>query len=249
MSWRQLRIASWLCLALICLSGCKDSEIMVDGAATATVFTWHDLDGDGVVDQEEPPLPWVTVRIGPNFLTGTDGRANPWKFQAGCKRNCWRGEIVFARTPPGYRATTLSQQPLTGDNEVYIFGYQLEDSSQAVSFPGEPDWYQAFSNRGAHLVDFHYSSDHRLSIELDTERIPTDDYYPDGYIEDFYFSTLVFDVILSLSQKHDISIDQIEIRQTLSGESVLCDYSTVRQWDGRISGASIVSSYCERDYE
>lgn len=242
MSLRQLRIASWLYLALICLSGCS----VVDGSADATVFTWNDLDGDGVVDQKEPPLPWVTVSTGyPDFLTGDDGRVHAWTFKPGCAHDCWRGEAVSARTPPGYRVTTLSRQPLIGHNRLYTFGYQIEDSSQIASFPGEPDWYQAFSNRGARLLDFHYSSDRRLSIELDTESVPVDDYYPDEYIENFYFDTLVFDIILSLSRMHGISIDQIEMRLAPAGELVLCDFSTVRQWEGKISGAEIVSDYCE----
>jgi hypothetical protein len=101
--------------------------IAVDGVAMAKVLTWNDLNGNGVIDADEPPLPGITIEIGyPPSLTKADGQGIATQFKPGCACECWKGEIVSAETPSGYRATTPAELPLTGDDRTYQFGFQIE---------------------------------------------------------------------------------------------------------------------------
>jgi len=132
----------------------------VDGAATASVFTWSDTNGDGIHDPQEQPLPWVTTRVAyPDFLTGSYAWGHAWLFKPGCATACWQGEAVSVKTPPGYAPTTPLQVSLAGDDRDYYFGFHLKNEDALVSFPREPSCYLAFAHRGARLADFHNSQD------------------------------------------------------------------------------------------
>ena len=56
----------------------------VDGMAIAKVLTWNDLNGNSMLDNEEPPLSWVTIDFVfgyPPSITGADGKGSVGKFK------------------------------------------------------------------------------------------------------------------------------------------------------------------------
>jgi len=102
-----------------------DLEVMVDGAADARIYTWVDLNENGVVDNDEPPLPYVRIDYPFSYLQRTDdfGNASASNFKPGCESECWVDEYVEVITPEGYRATTPVRVEMTGDNLLYCFGF------------------------------------------------------------------------------------------------------------------------------
>ncbi len=209
-----------------------------DGMATAKALTWNDLNGNGVVDSGEPPLSWVTVDFVfgyPPSITGANGEGSVGKFKPGCACNCWKGESIKVVIPVGYQATTPTQADLTREDEIHTFGFQLQDSTQRISFPNEPDWFQAFTNRGLTLTAFHYSdSDKQLAISL-KNNLDQDD-------EEMYRD--VFNIISALSYS-DIAVQRLSIATTSSKDVATCDLDAVRKWAGKISYEEILASYCQ----
>jgi hypothetical protein len=52
---------------------------MVDGVATANVFTWEDKNGNGVQEEGEVPIPFITTSVVyPDALTAADGWGYRW---------------------------------------------------------------------------------------------------------------------------------------------------------------------------
>ena len=230
-------------LGVIALSACGYRA--VDGAATASVFTWVDIDSDGILDAQEQPLPWVTTTIAyPDFLTGSDGWGHPWLFKPGCARSCWRGEFVWVKAPPGYVATTPLRFALAGDHRSYYIGFRPVGESPVVTFSGEPSWYLAFVHRGAKVLDFHYSGDGQLSLTLDRDPYPSD-YYSDEYERERFFDVYFIDIVLDLVDRHDVSLDKVNLIMLPSGETITCTVAALREWDGRIPGSEIVVEHCE----
>jgi hypothetical protein len=183
---------------------------VVDGVAVAKVVTWNDLNGNGVMDSGEPPLPWVTIEIGyPPSLTKADGQGMATQFKPGCAYDCWSGETVSAQTPLGYRATTPTKVPLTGDDATYQIGFHAEDKARLPSFPGEPDWYQAFLNHGLNLVAFHRPTSTWLMISLNDA--------VDGHETE----EQLFEVMNSL-EAVDITVPVVEITFVPSGKKAIC---------------------------
>jgi hypothetical protein len=224
------------------------AEVMVDGMAVAHVYSWHDIDGNGLVDEGEPPIPWVTIKVAyPDYLTGSDGWGYAYEFMPGCAKDCWRGETVEVKTPPGYELTTPNIYPLTGNEVDYYFGFKIIDEKQIISFPGEPDWYKAFTHRGANVIEFHVKGD-SLEITLDQEGTILDDYYPYLYEEEFFnrwfFDDFVFDVILSLDRDYGVNIDKVEITLLPGGEVYNCAFAVIWFYDGTIPANEIITKYC-----
>ncbi len=101
---------------------------MVDGAATARIYTWVDMNGNGLVDVGEKPLPNVEI-IFPVTSSPIDGKtdvsglANTLEFKAGCACKCWKGSFVEVKPPDGYIATTPTTVELTSENPLIEFGF------------------------------------------------------------------------------------------------------------------------------
>jgi hypothetical protein len=238
-----------LIVALL-ISACA-APIAVDGAATANVFTWEDLNGNGKPDPEEPPLPYVTTSIVyPDFLTDVDGRAAVWEFKPGCAANCSDGESVRVKTPAGFLPTTSTQYPLIGNEGKYYFGFQASEESRGRLFPDEPDWQTAFSNRGAEVLSFHYLPNERLEITLDRGHTAVEPYYPRKFAEDeFYFDIFIFDIVLYLKKQDDTNIPEVRITLMPDNMTYTCRTADIDEWDGRISGDKILAEHCERASE
>ena len=117
---------------------------VADGVAIAHVIAFQDLNGNGIQDENEPPLPSVMTAIGYSdegynenlfintspgidnsaMLTDQDGQAKLFMFMPGCACYCSNGMAVMADAPSGYRATTPLIFNLTNDeNEIYKFGF------------------------------------------------------------------------------------------------------------------------------
>jgi len=117
------------------------------------------LNSNGNVDKGEPPLAWITIDMLNGYkpsITGADGIGIVDKFKPGCICECWKNEEVLVVVPPGFKATTPTQFKLAEENITYNFGFIVDESIERPSFQGEPDWYQAFINRGLVLSAFHY---------------------------------------------------------------------------------------------
>lgn len=226
-----------------------ETYVAVDGFATASVFTWEDINGNGVVDEGEPPLPFVTTSIAyPDILTATDGWATASEFMAGCSENCWSGEIVSVKVPPGYKPTTPTYYDLTRDESQYYFGFSPNANEKSFYFSNEPDWQKAFINRGTRILAFHYSDSGQLQITLDKEGTVSDDYYPEGFLTDrHYFDVFVFNVILDLGDWHNVSISEVQITLTPDMSMFSCKKSDIDEWTGRISGYEILTQYCTHE--
>ncbi len=99
---------------------------MVDGAATARIYTWIDTNGNGLVDVGEKPLANVEIIFPPysnDKVTDNSGSANTLDFRAGCACRCWKGSFVKVAIPDGYRATTPTAVELTSDDPLIEFGF------------------------------------------------------------------------------------------------------------------------------
>jgi hypothetical protein len=195
--------------------GCNPPPgIAVDGETVAKVLTWNDLNGNGIMDASEPPLPWITIYVGyPLSLTMADGQGVASQFAPGCACRCWTDKTVSAQTPPGYRATTPTEVPLTGDDDTYQIGFQAEDNARLPSFPGEPDWYQAFLNHGLNLVAFHRPSSTWLMISL-KDTVDEHETEADRYRK-------LFEVMNGL-EAVDITVPVVEITSVPSGKKAIC---------------------------
>ena len=220
------------------LVGCAGPAAVGDGYAMADVVTWLDANGDGQRDPGEAPLPWATIHMDyARSLTDSAGRGTVGVFKPGCSRRCWQGESVSVAVPPGYRPTTPTETPLTGDEGTYAFGFQAEDGASGSAFPGEPGWSRAFVNRGLDLTAFHYAEgEGHLELALKAHPASNQD-------ENTLFGD-IFDVLLTLEQIAGVAPDQVRITYGPSGQTVVCPTRAIREWTGKLSPAEIVSAYC-----
>lgn len=244
---KRVLLVCWFAAYLA--SACTVPMFYADGVAAATVFTWEDANGNGRADEGEPPIPFVTTGIAyPDALTASDGWGSASKFKPGCAAQCWKDEAVQAKVPPGFRPTTPTEYSLTGDDDKYYFGFQVDAQDEIVTFPNEPGWQRAFINRGAKVLAFHYSDSQGLEITLDRQGTVADTYYPTDFLSDrFYFDIFIFDVALELNRTGASAISALRITLMPSGDTFTCRTADVSEWNGRISGLEIIMDHCEHD--
>jgi len=209
----------------------------VDGYASAEVETWYDADGNGEKDSGESPVAWVTIQMDyERTITDSSGHGTVGVVKPGCTRGCWKDVSVLVLVPPGYRATTPTEADLTGPEETYAFGFQQEEGVELPSFPDEPDWAQAFVNRGLDLVGFRYDGNgNRLAVEFTT----------DGSTDQDALYGDIFEIIRTLRKIEGVSVEGVEITSLPSGPVVVCEMSQVESWMGKIPPVEIVSTYCQ----
>ena len=106
-------------------------NIAVDGVIVAKGFVWHDLDLDGEIDNDEPPIRGVTVEIYfEKSRTDSQGIAEVTEFMPGCSCNCWESENISIEVPDGYFPTTPVSYELTGKDMIYEFGLRSVSSEE-----------------------------------------------------------------------------------------------------------------------
>jgi hypothetical protein len=104
------------------------SAMIVDCMVGANIYTWQDLDRDGLPDSDEPPLPGVLVDL-PAASIGkraTDDRGEASYFALTI---CSPLTIIaVAETPAGYTSTTPLRVPVSapGVAERVRFGFAKE---------------------------------------------------------------------------------------------------------------------------
>jgi hypothetical protein len=227
---------------LVCLFGVAGCALLPgaagDGYASAQVHTWQDVDGDGQQDPDEDPLAWVTIRMDyARSITDANGQGMVGVLKPGCARRCWEDEMVSIQVPPGQQATTPTDLALTDQEGSYGFGFQQEAGAPSLSFPGEPDWFHAFSNRGLDLTAFHYAGDaQRLTLTL---------HAPNSAVHEALYAD-IFDVALTLRKSGGVALESVEITGLPAGEVTACQISTLEEWSGKLSAAEIVARYCQR---
>jgi hypothetical protein len=219
-----------------------------DGMAVAHVFTWEDVNSNGMPDKDEPPIPFVTTSIGyPDALTSSDGWGNPTEFRAGCTGNCSEGETVMVKVPPGYKPTTPTSYVIKNGKSDYYFGFHSNGNSEKVSFLNEPDWQRAFINRGTKVLAFHYSANGQLDITLDRTGTVIDDYYLDSFTDQSFFDIYLFDIVLSLKGQDIVNISELQITLMPNNSVFLCHTSDIEEWTGQISGYEILNKHCQQE--
>lgn len=231
------------------MTACTSFGAVGDGMAVAHVFTWEDINSNGVPDKGEPPIPFVTTSIVyPDFLTSSDGWGNPAEFRAGCTGDCSTGETVMAKVPPGYKPTTPTRYSITNGKSDYYFGFHSDTNNEKMLFLNEPDWQRAFINRGTKVLAFHYSANGRLDITLDRNGTVIDDYYPDSFqTDESFFDIYLFDIVLSLKSQDIVNISELQITLMPDKSVFSCNTSDIEEWTGKISGYEILNKHCQEE--
>jgi hypothetical protein len=80
--------------------------VFADCIQAVDIYSWQDVDRDGLPDPDEPPLPGVPVELrgwfGGKWTTDERGRIYPYAI-----RDCPLPDlVVIAESPPGYTPTT-----------------------------------------------------------------------------------------------------------------------------------------------
>jgi hypothetical protein len=121
------------------------SDTAVDGEATAIAQAWEDVNGDGKLSRNEPPLSGVVAMITPSGyqydpnrsplqlgfgsfdsfeITPPDGMVNLHLFMPGCICNCWQYNAVAVWPPEGYKSTTPGLVELSSSDQIILYGFQ-----------------------------------------------------------------------------------------------------------------------------
>ncbi len=221
-------------------------EAVYDGFASAMVYTWEDINANGLVDMGEPAMPYVTVSFSrpDDVFTGLNGWAKPSDFRPGCRENCWEEETVSVKIPPGYLPTTPTSVDLTGEENKIYFGFVRAENVPLTYFPGEPEWQLAFINRGLKITALHFTEAKRLEMTIDWAGTAVDSYFPYSDKESFY-GFYGFYALNSLVHDQQIEINEIELTILPARSKYLCQTNRVLGQVGIIDGLQILRNYCE----
>jgi hypothetical protein len=103
-------------------------EVIADCFWSVQVYAWVDEDGDGLVDEGEPPLEGVQVNFSLTFLTGGTTDANGVASVLGMTPGSCLPDLenrLIVETPAGYEPTTETQVPYDDTREKrYDFGFR-----------------------------------------------------------------------------------------------------------------------------
>ena len=237
-----------VCILVLAFTSSCFAKQSADPIAFARVFTWEDINSNGKPDTEEPPIPFITTRLAlPDILTDLDGWATVSSPAADCAPNCWDGETVSVKVPPGYTPTTPTNYAFSARDDTYYFGFHAINPNDALLFPNEPVWQKALINRGTKVLAFEYSPNGNLAITIDRDGTVLDDYYPKEYLADeYYYDIFLFNVILELADFHSVSISEVRITFLPSSNVFVCSKSELDTWQGQISGYELLTQNCIR---
>ncbi len=126
-----LTVLSFLLVVTLFVASCGPQP-MVDCAWAQTAYAWLDENGNGILDQGEPPLAGVPFfvddtfndysRVNGNAMTGPQGYADLIVWLPGCPKYKFE---VYPIVPTGYRLTTPPRIAIEEDfsEEPYSFGF------------------------------------------------------------------------------------------------------------------------------
>jgi hypothetical protein len=102
--------------------------VMADCFWSVQVYAWVDEDGDGAVDEGEPPLEGVQANFSLTFLTGGTTDANGVASVLGMYPSACDPTLdnrLIVKTPAGYEATTPTEVEYDDAREErYEFGFR-----------------------------------------------------------------------------------------------------------------------------
>ncbi|MEZ4644909.1 MAG: hypothetical protein R3E31_19625 [Chloroflexota bacterium] len=110
------------------------AEIMADCFQTVTARAWLDVNGDGVQDEGEPPLPGIEFVLEPTVYSRTTSDENGMAhiFATTPGGQCAESLSIAVSRHEGYLLTTPDHVTNIDLDQVYAFGFQAET---AVSVP------------------------------------------------------------------------------------------------------------------
>ena len=134
-----------LLVILLSLTSCIVVVVLLNWnkGGKASVFVWFDANANGVFDPGEQPLARVKVYATGGFgederFTDEEGKASVVQLAPpDCFLNCFNDFTVVVETPPGYKPTTPTTLPFTGENHTYQFGF-VRDPSGVTATPYVP---------------------------------------------------------------------------------------------------------------
>ncbi len=102
-------------------------EVLADCFFSADPFAWVDTNGNGLREDNEPPLEGVEVSFSLTFLgsatTGPDGTAHvSGMYPSACDPALENSLVAVA--PEGYAPTTALILPYSDARETYTYGFQ-----------------------------------------------------------------------------------------------------------------------------
>jgi hypothetical protein len=92
---------------------------------SAKVFTWIDVNADGIFQEGEPPLPGINILMDDTRTSVTNSQGET-KLGTGFVEGCWEQNIkITAEEPAGYRQTTAGTHFASGSelNQSFQFGF------------------------------------------------------------------------------------------------------------------------------
>lgn len=202
-------------------------EVAVDGEAAANVLTWHDLNENGEIDDDEPFLSGIKFFVDNSWrapVTDERGRGRDAEFMPGCACDCWEGSNVIVVVPPEFFPTTPGIKLLTGEEETYLFGF-VEPSSEDKS-PAERALSTLFSSKGLNVTHIYYNE------------ATTFLYVEFRWTDEDAMALALRDLLLSSTD-----IRAIEIR-TAGGYALVCDMEVIEQHANSLSAATL-SRICQ----
>jgi sugar lactone lactonase YvrE len=145
----KIFILAAVVLGSSCLIGCSVPFAAVDCAWNATAQTWVDMNGNGIRDSGDPPLPGVLFHVD-DILNGYSGVGSgdgptDWKGEAqlyvwlpGCPKARFE---IYPDVPSGYRALSDSKPTVDARStgRVFDFGFsQLAGFATITPRPAPP---------------------------------------------------------------------------------------------------------------
>jgi hypothetical protein len=124
---RDIITAILLCISVgtaAAMIGSCESSVVVDCYWDAKVFTWVDVNADGIFQEGEPPLPGVNILIDDqrSHVTNSVGEIQFGGGFYGCPQTSYK---ITTEEPAGYQLTTAGTQFVraSGGDQSFQFGF------------------------------------------------------------------------------------------------------------------------------
>jgi hypothetical protein len=123
----DITAAILLCISIAAgaaIIGSCSRSVVTDCDWNAKVFTWIDINADGIFQKGEPPLPGVNIHIDDerSHVTNSTGEIQFEGGFDGCSQTSYK---ITTEEPAGYRLTTAGTQFVraSGGDQSFQFGF------------------------------------------------------------------------------------------------------------------------------